>query len=218
MNQPLYKLSPSDFKYLWEDCKHCYYLKIKENLQLPSMPFPSIFNHMSGLLQQDLVGKNTSELDAGIPEGIITQQEGYMKSSPIPSNGKCFISGRFDLMTKFSNGTYGVIDMKMIEPREDAMAKFDRQLHAYKFALENPLENEPIEISKLGIMAFKPDQIQLHKGYVFYRGKPSWYEIPVNMKGFLDFIEEVEKLLEGSQPEPGPGCPWCQYRAKIQSQ
>ncbi|MDO8573690.1 MAG: hypothetical protein Q7R77_02975 [Candidatus Daviesbacteria bacterium] len=25
----LYKLSPSDFAYLWNDCKHCYYQKVK---------------------------------------------------------------------------------------------------------------------------------------------------------------------------------------------
>lgn len=208
-----YKLSPSDFKYLWEDCKHCYYLKVKEGLTLPSMGFPSIFNHMSGLLQQDLVGRNTSELNAGLPEGTFTQQEGYMKSAAIPPSQKTYISGRFDLMTEFSDGTHGVIDMKMIDPKEDAMAKFDRQLHAYKFALENPLEGgNSVEISKLGLMVYKPEKISLHKGYVYYRGKPVWYEIKINMDGFFSFISEVETLLEGPVPDPTAACAWCRYR------
>lgn len=47
----LYKLSPSDFKYLWVDCKHCYYRKIKLGSPPPYGVFPTIFSRMNSLLQ-----------------------------------------------------------------------------------------------------------------------------------------------------------------------
>ena len=52
----MYKLSPSDFKYLYQDCKHCYYQKatgvIKE---LPSIGMPGVFSKMNSLLQKGLM-------------------------------------------------------------------------------------------------------------------------------------------------------------------
>lgn len=209
-----YKLSPSDFKYLWEDCRHCYYKKVKSNLQLPSVPIPGIFNHMSGLFQRDLMGRKTSELKLDLPEGSFRHEERYVKSVPIPPSKESYISGRCDLITEFDDGNYGVLDMKMTDPGSDNLAKFDRQLHAYKFALENPLEGEkPLQITKLGLVVYKPTEVTLHKGQVYYRGKPIWHEISINMDGFFSFIAEVEALLDGPVPDPTDSCKWCQYRS-----
>jgi len=33
------KLSPSDFAFLWEQCKRCFYLKVVHGIRQPSMPF-----------------------------------------------------------------------------------------------------------------------------------------------------------------------------------
>jgi len=39
-----YKLSPSDFAFLWEECKRCFYLKVVRGFARPRMAFPQIFN------------------------------------------------------------------------------------------------------------------------------------------------------------------------------
>ena len=32
------RLSPSDFAFLWEQCKRCFYLKVVHGIRQPSMP------------------------------------------------------------------------------------------------------------------------------------------------------------------------------------
>ena len=38
-----FKLSPSDFGFLYDECKKCFYLKVKHNFDRPRFPIPSIF-------------------------------------------------------------------------------------------------------------------------------------------------------------------------------
>ncbi len=51
-----YKLSPSDFAYLWNECKHCYYQKVKFGIAQPGI-FPSMFGRINKLLQDSIMGK-----------------------------------------------------------------------------------------------------------------------------------------------------------------
>ena len=37
-------LNPSDFAFLWEECKRCFYLKIVSGFRRPGGPMPKIFN------------------------------------------------------------------------------------------------------------------------------------------------------------------------------
>ena len=67
----MYKLSPSDFKYLYEDCKHCYYQKVKKGITLPSIGMPGIFSKMNSLLQEAIMGMNLKEVNSELPSGII---------------------------------------------------------------------------------------------------------------------------------------------------
>ena len=39
-----WKLSPSDFAFLWEECKRCFYLKVARGFYRPRTPFPGIFS------------------------------------------------------------------------------------------------------------------------------------------------------------------------------
>lgn len=207
----MFKLSPSDFKYLWEECPHCFYQKVHYNIRQPSIGIPSIFTRMSGLLQKNIQGRNLQELISGAPSGEFVLDEGFLKSKPLPS-GKSYINGRFDLLVRFNDGTRGVIDVKMTDSKDEDLHKFDRQLHAYKYALENPVEKEPITISKLGLLIVSPTDIKPHQGYIYYKAKPVWKEIPVNMDNFFSFIGEVESLLSGQEPPLSQTCAWCQYK------
>lgn len=214
----LYKLSPSDFKYLWEDCKHCYYRKVKFGTTLPSIGIPGVFSKMNSMLQDTIMGIGLEELNSDLPRGKIEIKEGFLRSNPIPPTQSCYIVGKFDVLTNLGDGTYAVIDFKITDPNEDKLQKFTHQLHAYKFALENPANgNQPKKISKMGVVAISPQKIAFHKGHIFFRSKPQWFEIEENMDHFYEFVDEVANLLNGDLPEPTEKCQWCVYRTHFVS-
>ena len=71
----MYKLSPSDFAYLYEECKLCYCLKVKHGIYQPSMPMPGVFSAINTRLQGNLVGKNLQALSKDLPDGEVINQE-----------------------------------------------------------------------------------------------------------------------------------------------
>ena len=210
----MYKLSPSDFKYLYEDCKHCYYQKAKGIIkELPSIGMPGVFSKMNSLLQNAIMGMDLKEINSTLPPGKIEVKEGFLKSKPIPPANDCFISGRFDIASKLDDGTYSVIDFKITDPTEDKIQKFFAQLHAYKFALENPAFGEPKKVSKMGVVAINPEEISFPGDNVIFKAKPQFFEIEEDMDRFYAFISEISKLLNGPPPSENPdSCKWCYYR------
>ncbi len=70
------KLSPSDFAYLYEECKRCYWMKVHDQVMRPQMPMPGIFSAINTRLQGTLVGKELRALSPSLPEGIVEKQEG----------------------------------------------------------------------------------------------------------------------------------------------
>lgn len=168
----MYKLVPSDFKYLYEDCKHCYYQKVKYNITLPSIGIPGVFSKMNSLLQNAIIGMDLKEINSELPAGKIEVKEGFLKSKPIPPSNDCYIGGRFDIASRLDDGTYSVIDFKITDSKEDKIQKFFAQLHAYKFALENPAFGEPKKVSKMGIVAINPEEISFPDEDVIFRAKP----------------------------------------------
>lgn len=208
----MYKLSPSDFKYLYEDCKHCYWQKVKHGISLPSIGMPGVFSKMNSLLQNAIIGMDLREINKNLPAGKIQVKEGFLKSKPIPPSGDCFISGRFDIASELDDKTYAVIDFKITDPTEDKIQKFFPQLHAYKFALENPSFGAVKKVSKMGVIAINPEEISFPGENVIFKAKPQWFEIKEDMSRFYGFIEEVAKLLNGPVPEVNKECAWCKYR------
>jgi len=208
----MYKLSPSDFKYLYEDCKHCYWQKVKKGISLPSIGMPGVFTKMNSLLQDAIIGMDLREINKALPAGKIEVKEGFLKSKPIPPANECFISGRFDIASELDDGTYAVIDFKITDPTENKIQKFFSQLHAYKFALENPAYGAAKKVSKMGVIAINPEEISFPGENVIFRAKPQWFEIEEDMNRFYAFIGEISKLLNGPAPEENENCQWCHYR------
>lgn len=207
-----YKLSPSDFKYLWEDCKYCYWRKVKFGINLPSIGMPGVFSKMNGMLQETIMGMSLDQINPGLPQGKIEHKERFLTSVPIPQAKSCYIAGKFDILSTLDDGTYAVIDFKITDPSEDKLHKFTHQLHAYKFALENPARDLPKKVSKMGVVAISPQEISFVDGHIIFKSKPHWYEIEENMDGFYSFIDEVSSLLKGETPRPAQNCQWCNYR------
>lgn len=211
-----YKLSPSDFKYLWEDCKHCYYKKVKEEIIPSSGPFPAIFTYMNKLLQDSVMGKNLNDIHPDLPSGIIDFQEGYLKSQPVKGAEDCYISGRFDVLIRLEDGTYTVIDFKITNPNEDQIRKFSSQLHAYKYALEHPATGkEPIKISKMGLISVSPESIEHKDRKLVFTAIPKWHPVEEDMESFLKLIKEISEVLKGGLPQPSKTCKLCEYREKF---
>lgn len=207
----LYKLSPSDFAYLWEDCKFCYYNKIKSGVYQPSMPMPGVFSAINTRLQGNMVGKNLKSILKDLPDGEVVVQEGWVESNVIPGTS-VYIKGKYDLLVKNPDGTHTLVDLKISQPGEDKIDKYRTQLSAYKYALENPKEGEPVKTTRLALLIFYPDQVFFEEGIIRLDFPHTWLEVSPDEKGFLTFIKEVDTLLKGPTPAESKTCKWCLYR------
>jgi len=223
--QPMnYKLSPSDLTFLYEGCKRCFYQKVVNNIAQPSIPLPSIFAKIAGLLKNHYDGKHTSELHVDLPPGIVSHGEKSVRSQDIQlpnHDATCYISGRFDIVVSFDDGTYGVIDFKTSNPSKDSANMYSRQLHAYAYALEHPAEGRLAlsPVTKLGLLYFYPDNINQNSvDRLNYGAEIVWMEIKKDEQGLLKFIDEVLDVLELPEaPGHSPSCQWCGYTVKLNS-
>lgn len=211
----IYKLSPSDFAYLFQDCKYCYIRKIKESIVLPSMPMPGVFTAINSRIQGNMVGKNLKDMFPDLPDGEVVKQEGFVESGVIPGTG-VFIKGKYDLLVKNPDGTHIIVDLKLSQPGEDKVEKYATQLYAYKYAFENPKFGDPIKISKLSLLIFYPDQTSIVDGKVSLNFPHTWLEVPIDDAKFMEFIKSVDSVLLGELPEPTQTCSWCMYRARFE--
>ncbi len=216
MPNQAYKVSPSDFAYLYEECKHCYYQKVKNGISY-SGPFPAMFGRINNLLQTSIMGMNLKDIIPDLPSGIITIQEGYMRSVVVPGT-KVYLSGRFDILTKLDDVTFAIIDFKITTPDEEkVLKKYSSQLHAYKFALENPETGTPIKITKMGVITINPDKMDLINGKVVFTTTPTWHHIEEDMEDFKMLMRGISDVLEGPLPETSETCALCVYRSRFQS-
>jgi len=212
----MYKLSPSDFAYLYEECKHCYYMKIKYGIYQPSMPMPGIFSAINTRLQGNLVGKSLKYLDSNLPDGEVVTQEGWITSKPIP-NTSVYLKGKYDLLVKNPDNTYTLVDLKISQPNMGKISKYKSQLSAYKYGLENPNSGIPKKITRPALLIFYPDKAIFKNNIVNLSFPHKWLEVPIDEYGFINLIEKIDKLLNLPLPKPNPKCKWCSYRQKTKS-
>lgn len=213
-----YKLSPSSFSFLYEGCKRCFYLRVVYGINQPSKPLPGVFSKIAGLLKDHYDGKRTEELHKALPPGKVSYGEKRVKSKAIQLPNyqtTCYISGRFDIVVRFDDGTYGVIDFKTGSPKDEYNKLYSRQLHAYAYALENPALGAMglSPVAKLGLLYFHPERTkQDNLNQLLYESDIFWVEIRKNEKMFKNFIGDILSILESpSMPEPSPDCEWCNY-------
>lgn len=207
----MFKLSPSDFAYLYEECKLCYYLKVKNNIYQPSMPMPGVFSAINTRIQSTLIKKNLRSLSKSLPEGTVEIQEGWVESIPVPGTD-VYLKGKYDMLAKQKDGSYTLIDLKISQPGEDKIEKYKTQLAAYKFALENPKVGKALPIAKMGLLIVYPEGVSFKEDKVVLEFPPKWLEVPYDGKEFFAFMKEIDRLLKGPIPPESKSCKWCQYR------
>jgi hypothetical protein len=214
-----YKLSPSDLTYLFEGCKYCFNLKIRNGIDLPSKPMPGIFSAIAGKQKEFYNRKRTEEFCHELPPGVVEYGEKWVQSVPIQIEGSentCFIVGRFDLVIKFDDGSFGVIDCKTASPSESKIRMHSRQLQCYTYALENSalgrLALSPI--SKLGLLYFQPDSFeQISDTQQAFKGNLFWQEVKRDDEGFMRFLADVVKIIDSAEIYPQV-CDRCEYCLK----
>ena len=172
------------------------------------------------------VDKGISEIVGVFMDPIIvfpvSHGEKWVRSEPIklPNHkSTCYISGRFDIVVSFHDGSYGVIDFKTSNPSKDSARMYSRQLHAYAYALEHPASGKLAlsPVTKLGLLYFYPNNIsqQSHER-LHYGAEVVWVEVEKDEEGFLKFIDRVMDVLELPEaPEHSHSCQWCGYLNKL---
>lgn len=175
------------------------------------MPMPGVFSAINTRIQGNLIGKNLQELSAALPDGKVVIQEGWVDSKTVPGTD-VFIKGKYDLLVKKSDGSHMLVDLKISSPGDGKVDKYQSQLNAYKFALENPKSGSAFKISQMGLLIFYPDKVRFENGDALLSFPPKWLEVPLNERGFLSFMKEIHELLEGPLPPESKSCKWCQYR------
>lgn len=206
-----YKLNPSDFAYLYQECKKCFYLKVRANVYRPRGIFPSVFTTINNLIQDGLKDKSLKMLNKDFPEGTVVDVEKKLNSNAYPDTS-VFINGRCDLLVKNSDDTYTVVDLKISPQSEEKVELYQSQLMSYKFALENPNLGEPIKVTKLALLIFFPEKVEYEDDGVELDFPAKWYEVPIDEEGFKNLMYKINDLVTGPMPDDNPKCEYCKYR------
>ncbi len=84
-----FRLAPSDFAFLWEECQRCFYLKAHKKLYRPRAPFPSIFGAIDLAMKMHLRGLPTHELLPEMPKGVFLceKEDAWVECKPITPPG-----------------------------------------------------------------------------------------------------------------------------------
>ncbi len=220
----IFKLSPSDLTFLWDECKRCFYLKVARGFRRPAVPFPKIFSRIDILMKDYYLEKSTTEISSDLPEGKVYLTGRWVESDSIHIPGhaaECFIVGMFDTVLQFKDGSYGVVDFKTTEIKAEHIEFYTRQLQAYAYALEHaaPTKLALKPISHLGLLCFEPRH--MHKDaeeQLVYSGQVAWQACPLDKTAFLNLIGEILSILELPEPPAaGENCEYCKYRENARS-
>jgi hypothetical protein len=208
-------LSPTDLTFLWDECRHCFYMKVARNQPRPRGAFPRVFGVIDRVMKDFYLGKRADVLQAGMPLGAIGGRDRWVKSAPtVPagSDSAFLIRGRVDVLVEFADQTTGIIDFKTIEPNPAHIAAYGRKLHAYAFALEHPATGRPRTVSVVGLLCFSPGTFETRGERAALVGDVRWIEIPRDDVSFCAFLAEVAGVLgRPNAPPPAPDCSWCSW-------
>ena len=218
----IYKLSPSQLTFAWDECQRCFYLDVVMGIKRPPTAFPKVFSRIDSLMKHLFEDKPTSVISPELPPGKVGLQGKWVNSAPIQFEGieaACYLKGAFDSVLAFEDGIYAVIDFKTSSPSPAHIGFYGRQLSAYAYALEHPSDKglQLSPISMLGLLYLDPVDIDHgadHKR-ITYGGEVTWKEIKKDDKAFLAFLKQVLTVL--SLPEPpaaSESCGFCAYRAQ----
>ena len=175
------------------------------------MPMPGVFSAINSSIQGNLVGKDLKYLSQKLPDGLVECQEGWVESKQVPGTN-LYIKGKFDLLVKLGDDSHMLVDLKISDPSIDKIDKYKSQLNAYRYAIENQAEGNPVKISRLGLLMFYPKEVKFENSVANLAFPPKWLEVPIEEEEFLKFVKGIDTLLAGPTPQESETCQLCKYR------
>lgn len=84
-----FRLAPSDFAFLWNECKRCFYFKAHKKLYRPRAPFPSIFGTIDSGMKTHFRGLPTQKLIPEMKPGtfLCEENDAWVECKPITPPG-----------------------------------------------------------------------------------------------------------------------------------
>ena len=219
INSPPWKLSPSDFHFVFDKCKCCYYLKAKHKIDRPK-DFPGIFSKFDSMHKNFSENMHTSEISPEIPPGVfentLSGKTLISQTIDFGNDVTCYIYGKGDAFIRLDDGTHAVVDFKTTKISADKIDSYKTQLNAYSYALEHNTLGKPglSPITKLGIICFEPENMTRNNNDERFAINHSvqFFEIEKNEEEFLNYIRQIAECLSGEMPDPNPNCKFCNYR------
>lgn len=216
-----YKLSPSDFAFLWDECLRCFYLKYRLNFDRPRGPFPAIFGKIDAAMRARFDGELLGNVVEGAPRGKVDASDRWVESTEF---GGVFVRGKTDGVVTLDAGGFAVVDFKTSAVKPEYLAKYGRQLEAYAYALETGSGSPKgeVQVKELGLIVFEPQEISQASGRktgVALYGPMTWVPIERNRAEFERFLKQVWRVLElKAPPEAAEKCSWCAYRERARAE
>ena len=216
-------LAPSELDYKPKKCQRCFYLEKNYKIGPKDFP-PPVFSRFDVVQQAYYKDKNTSDLTKELPKGRIMNKEelpGRVVSETLSDNkGRNFIlGGRPDIVIKFDQGGYGIIDFKTTKISDDKSENYKYQLEAYAQIFTKPgstkSKKTPLlnPITHMGILQFDPSDIQSHNDQSCdMRMNISYSPLKRDEK---DFFENITKIIDiintTSIPDFTENCNYCNF-------
>ena len=218
-----YRFTPNNLNYI--SCDRCFYLAHHHKIQF-QQGFPTVFSTLDKFQKERYINLTTKDLSGKLEEGKFfkvpsanekkerkkAKEEiygeldlpGKVKSKNLldNKNRSFYLEGKPDLVIKFFNNTYGVIDFKTTS-EVDKTPFYKYQLEAYAQIFENPGVMPQIEsplltpIKYLGLVQFTPREIVDHD-HSFYQQNftINHFELKRNEETVKDFKNYITKLID----------------------
>ena len=218
-----YQFSPSELDFKAKKCKRCFYISKHYKINPGDRP-PPVFSTFDSVQKPYFKNIFTSEWTSLLPRGKIMDEKempGKIVSDGLVDNKnrKFKLTGNPDIVIKFEEKGYGIIDFKTTTISEDKAEKYRFQLEAYELIFKNPgaTKKSPTPklepITHMGILQFCPTKITAHtmedcdiKLQLSY--------VPLERKEGL-FMEHITNLIDLLEQDKVPDfdlqCNFCKF-------
>ena len=207
-------LSPSDLTFGFSGCHRCLWLKYNAGLSAP-MTMPLV-GTLSALQEARFRSAATTDMSKAMPSGAVVDAGSWVVSTPVVIDGVATpfqIRGKYDLLVKFDDGSFGVVDCKVSSSADDKADFYRPQLEAYAFALESPASGEPKHISATGLLVWTPSSVtgDAQSGYGF-SVDAFWQPIARQPEALTSLLKDFIGVITAEQaPDTKDGCRDCGY-------
>lgn len=208
-----FTLSPSDFAWLYDQCKRCWYLKLHRFAPAKDS-LPKVFRTIDGAMKQAIDVDTFRAL--GIP-AVERMPATRVVSKPLTFAGATvIIRAELDRLLRLEDDTFGLIEFKSGQPGEPGVQRYSRQCHGYELALRCPETGDPIEISRIDLCYFDATSIgaKVKDGRLSLYAALTAQSVPIDRAGFEAHLAVMARIAgSDTLPPPGQRCHTCGHVA-----